>query len=291
MIKGVKTHSLAGKRVAISGATGGLGRPLCRYLASLGASLVLLDRNGERSRALGAELVGEFPALSVAYLRVDMEDIASVAAAATELKKAPLHLLILNAGAYNIPRHKCSTGYDNVFQINFVSPYCLARSLAAHISACGGRVVAVGSIAHDYCRADFSDVDFSTRKKSSHAYGNSKRYLMFSLYALYGGAAGLAVAHPGISFTGITAHYPKVIFALIKHPMKVIFMRPRKACLSILRGCFEDCGVNEWIGPRLFNVWGKPKKRTLTTCPPDEAAKIAEVAERVWGENAERFHS
>jgi NAD(P)-dependent dehydrogenase (short-subunit alcohol dehydrogenase family) len=289
MIKGVKTHSLAGKRVAISGATGGLGRPLCRYLASLGASLVLLDRNGERSRALGAELAAEFPALSVAYLRVDMEDIASVAAAATELKKAPLHLLILNAGAYNIPRHKCSTGYDNVFQINFVSPYCLARSLAAHISACGGRVVAVGSIAHDYCRADFSDVDFSTRKKSSHAYGNSKRYLMFSLYALYGGAAGLAVAHPGISFTGITAHYPKVIFALIKHPMKVIFMRPRKACLSILRGCFEDCGVNEWIGPRLFNVWGKPKKRTLTTCPLDEAAGIAEVAEKIWGENAERF--
>jgi NAD(P)-dependent dehydrogenase (short-subunit alcohol dehydrogenase family) len=289
MIKGVKTRSLAGKTVAISGATGGLGRPLCRYLASLGASLVLLDRNGEKSRALGAELVAEFPALSVIYLRVDMEDIDSVAAAARELKKAPLHLLVLNAGAYNIPRHKCTTGYDNVFQINFVSPYCLARALRPHIESCGGRVVAVGSIAHNYCRADLSDVDFSTRKKSSHAYGNSKRYLMFSLYALYGGAAGLAVAHPGISFTGITAHYPKVIFAIIKHPMKVIFMRPKKACLSILRGCFEDCGENEWIGPRFFNVWGKPKKRTLTTCPPDEAAKIAEVAERVWGENAMRF--
>ena len=82
MIKGVKTHSLAGKRVAISGATGGLGRPLCRYLSSLGASLVLLDRNGEKSRALGAELVAEFPTLSVSYLRVDMEDIDSVAAAA-----------------------------------------------------------------------------------------------------------------------------------------------------------------------------------------------------------------
>ena len=108
---------------------------------------------------------------------------------------------------------------------------------------------------------------------------------MFSLYGLFDGGAGLSVCHPGITFTNITAHYPKFIFALIKHPMKVIFMHPKRACLSILRGLFEDCGRNEWMGPGIFNVWGLPKKTTLRTCDAAEARRICEKAEELYRQN------
>ena len=47
------TASLRGKTVALTGSTGGLGRELANYLASLGATLVLLDRNRERSESEG----------------------------------------------------------------------------------------------------------------------------------------------------------------------------------------------------------------------------------------------
>ena len=43
------TSSLSGKTVALTGSTGGIGRELSIALASLGASLILLDRNKERS--------------------------------------------------------------------------------------------------------------------------------------------------------------------------------------------------------------------------------------------------
>ena len=76
------TKRLDGRMVAISGSTGGLGRELCRYLASLGASLVLLDRNSEKSNALAKELREEFEDLSVTHIRADMEDISSVKVAA-----------------------------------------------------------------------------------------------------------------------------------------------------------------------------------------------------------------
>ena len=59
-------RTLEGKTVAISGATGGLGRELCRRLCELGASLILLDRNKERSLAL----IGE---LSLKYERAKLE--------------------------------------------------------------------------------------------------------------------------------------------------------------------------------------------------------------------------
>ena len=39
------THSLVGKRVAVCGATGGIGEELCRHLARLGAELWLCCRS------------------------------------------------------------------------------------------------------------------------------------------------------------------------------------------------------------------------------------------------------
>lgn len=275
------TESLSGKTVAISGSTGGLGRELCIHLGSLGASLVLLDRNIKKSEALAAELRGLYSGISIQHITVDMTDLASVKAAADALSNMAIDYLILNAGAYSIPRCTLENGYDNVFTINFISPYYLARRLLPAIKSRGGKVVAVGSIAHNYSKIDENDIDFSTQKKASLVYGNAKRYLTYSLFAL-ADEGGVAVAHPGITFTGITAHYPKLIFAIIKYPMKIIFMSPRKASLSVLRAIFYDCKAGEWIGPAFFDVWGMPKKKPLKTAKPDEAKKIAEAAERIY---------
>lgn len=273
---------MCGRVVAVSGSTGGIGRELCRYLAKMGAKLILLDRNPKRSEALIEELRTSYPELCAQHVTVDLEDIAAVRAAADELIRVGIDYLILNAGAYSIPRHKCTTGYDNVFMINFVSPYYLARRLLPTIKARGGKIVAVGSIAHRYSKIDLADIDFSTRTRASLVYGNAKRHLMFSLFALDDTA--LTVAHPGITQTNITAHYPKLVYALIKYPMRVIFMRPRRACLSILYGLFEDCGENEWIGPRFFDVWGLPKKKKLNSCSDEELSQIAFRAQNIYSE-------
>lgn len=274
------TDSLIGKRVAISGSTGGLGRELCCYLASLGAELVLVDRNSEKSLALAEDLKKKNPTLVVSHISADMSDMESVKSAANSLEKMNIDYLILNAGAYSIPRHRCDTGYDNVFQINFVSPYYLARRLLTGIESLGGKVVAVSSIAHNYSKMDEGDIDFSTRKAASKVYGNAKRYLTYGLFAL--NSSAISVTHPGISFTGITNHYPKLIFALIKHPMKVIFPHPRVASLSVLNGMFIDCKNGEWIGPTFFDVWGAPRKKKLRTATKSEQIKIAEITEEIY---------
>lgn len=276
------THSLSGKVVAISGSTGGLGRALCEHLTTLGASLILLDRNQDKAKQLIAKLKSTFPDLRADYIKLDLSDVDNVKSVTDKLCKHPPDYLILNAGIYHVPRFECGCGYNNIFQVNFISPYYMARVLKPHIQRKGGKIVAVGSIAHNYSKIDVDDIDFSTRKKSSKVYGNSKRFLMFSLYGLFENERGLSVVHPGITFTNITSHYPKVIFALIKHPMKVIFMSPKKASLCVLRGLFEDCGKNEWIGPCLLDVWGLPKKTALKTCSSNETAQICELAEEIY---------
>lgn len=277
------TETLSGKTVALTGSTGGLGRELARYLAGQGASLILVDRNAARSGELRDTLIRDF-GIRAECVRADLADMASVRAAAEELRMRPVDIFIHNAGAYDIPRRKCDTGYDNVFQINFVSPYYMIKELLPTLRQRHGRVTVVGSIAHNYSKTDEADVDFSTRGRASRVYGNAKRYLMFSMYELFANERDvtLSVTHPGISHTGITAHYPKLVYALIKYPMKVIFMKPRRAALSILRGVFDSTEADEWIGPRLLDIWGLPRKKRLSTVSVEERRRIGENAEKIY---------
>lgn len=278
------TKSLNNKTVAITGSTGGLGRELCRYLAYLGASLILVDRSYERSNEHKNNLLAEFPELSVKLITADLSDFTSVKRAAEELSKERVDYFVHNAGAYSIPRKICDTGYDNVYQINFVSPYYLTRTLMKGIKERGGKIIIVGSIAHNYSKTNAADIDFKTQKKASRVYGNAKRFVMFSAFGLLKDedCPEISVCHPGITFTNITSHYPKLIFLVIKHPMKIIFMRRDKAALSILKGVFDSTDKNEWIGPRLFNVWGLPKKQTLKTVSEEEGAFIENTSEKIF---------
>ena len=273
--------SMVGKTVAISGATGGIGQELCRHLAGLGASLLLLDRNSERSLAWIEKMKMEFPTLNAQHLRLDLSDFETVRSVTEQLLVSPPDYLIFHVGAYHVQRYTTSMGHDNVFQINFVAPYYMAHTLLPVMRERGGRIVAVGSIAHNYSHIDLEDIEFLTRKQSSKVYGNAKRFLMFSLFGLDKDGNTITVAHPGITLTNITAHYPKLIYAIIKHPMKVIFMSPRRASLSILAAMVQDADKNEWFGPSLFDIWGLPKKKLLKTCSTDESKRICEVAEKI----------
>lgn len=278
------TESLSGKTVAISGSTGGLGKHICRYLAALGASIILLDRNSARSEANRRSILEEFPSADVSLIPLDLVDIFSVKEATERLKEISPDILIHNAGAYSIPRCISNSGYDNVFTINFVSPYYMIKELLPGIKEKGGRVVVVGSIAHNYSKINEEDIDFRGVKKASKVYGNAKRFLMFSLYELFERDKGalLSVTHPGITFTNITSHYPKVIFAIIKHPMKVIFMKAEKAALSIIKGLFDSTEYHTWYGPRLFDIWGLPSKKKLRTCSICESRKIDLISDKVY---------
>ncbi len=275
-----KNRTLAGKTVALTGSTGGIGNELCRHLLRLSARLLLLDRNQQKAQKLENALREEFKNADIKRIKIELEDIASVKSATEQLINEKPDVFIHNAGAYSIPRHSCSTGFDNVFMINFVSPYFMARELNAALPEI--KIVAVGSIAHSYSKTDSSDIDFSTRQKASLVYGNAKRYLMLALESTLTDTGRLSIVHPGITFTNITAHYPPLLFAIIKHPMKIIFMKPKAAALSILEGVFTPTQKGFWIGPRIFNVWGRPKMQRLKTAGQEEKLFIAKTAEKIY---------
>ena len=267
------------KIIAITGSTGGLGCLLAENLAKK-YDLILVDRNFKKSSELAERVKETCPDASVALVTCDMADFESVRAAAKTLAEMKADVLLLNAGIYNVPIEKLSSGYNNVFQVNFLSQYYLATYLAEHSKSLE-RVVAVSSIAHRYGKTDERDIDFSSRKRASKIYGNSKRFLTFALYEFFKGFDGkakLSIAHPGVTLTNMTNHYPKFINPIVKLGIKLLFPSPKKAIGSILRAVEEDVGYMEWIGPGVFDVWGAPKKSALSSCSAKESERIGELA-------------
>lgn len=277
--------SLKNKRVVITGATGGLGEVICFMLAELDADITLACRNENKANALKSKLLTSYPNTKIDFVHLDFNSLESVNNCINKLKLYNgIDILINNAGIYNVPLEKMDSGYNNVFQTNFVYPYYFTKKLLPELEKCeNSTCVVLGSVAHNYSKLDEKDIDFSTRKKSSKIYGNSKRFLMFSFFELFKDSkVNLSVVHPGVTLTNMTNHYPKYINWLVKIGIKLVFPSPKKATRSILYGTCHTPPTYNWIGPKIFNVWGNPHISRLKTCSAEESKKIYSIAEEIY---------
>ena len=277
-------ESLENKKVVLTGATGGLGKEIAMHLASLNAHLIFACRNREKAEKLADEIKNKYE-VKIDFLELDFEDLKSVKNAISKIKKYNgIDVLINNSGIYNVPIKRLDSGFNNIFQVNFLYTYYFTKQLLSEIEKQENSVcVTVSSIAHNYSKINENDIDFSSRKKPSKIYGNSKRFLTFSLYHLFEKTkVKLSIVHPGITLTNMTNHYPKMVNWLVKIGIKLLFPSPEKAALNVILGTQKETNTNEWIGPKIFNVWGGPKLQKLKTCNENESEKIFEIAENLY---------
>lgn len=275
---------LDGKTICITGSTGGLASKFTLQMASLGASLILANRDKEKSIKQKQAILKKYPKIKIQIITVDMFDMNSVKLFVCKLKMKHVDILVLNSAVYFVPRQTSSYGYDNIFQINFVSPYYIAKQMIPVLRKVkDSKFVVISSIAHKYSEIDINDIQKLKTNKSNIIYGNSKRFLMFSMQKLFENShVGLSIVHPGITLTNMTNHYPKAINWLVKLGIKTLFPSPTQACLSVLYGVFNNTSANEWIGPSNHDIWGYPKKKKLNTCSKDEQEKIYKLAEKIY---------
>ena len=277
-------RSLEGKTVAITGATGGLGREVCRGILFLKGELLLLNRSREKTDALIRELMQEFPNAHIAFFPLDLSDMDSVRSACKKLQNNPPDILLHNAGIYDVPRYFCSTGLQNIFQVNFAAPYYMTKVLLPSLRHKHSHVAVVGSIAHTYAQTDPEDMDFHTRKACPLLYGNSKRYLMYAFGELMKEETEVtfSIGHPGITLTNISNHYPPFFFPLIRPFLKLFFMKPQTASRGILYAVCHKLPYLTWTGPKYLKIWGNPTVSTLKACSSQEIKSIFSSAETMY---------
>ncbi|HSD23361.1 MAG TPA: SDR family NAD(P)-dependent oxidoreductase [Solirubrobacterales bacterium] len=137
---------LAGTRILLSGATGGLGRAIAVQLAGQGASLVLSSRKGEELERLARSLPGGADRHLAA-----VADLAEPGAAGELIARAgDLDGLVANAALPATGRLEnfSSEEVQRAVRVNFESPILMARALGPRLAGKGrGHLVFIASLA------------------------------------------------------------------------------------------------------------------------------------------------
>lgn len=139
---------LAGKRVVVTGAAGGLGRAFAEAFAREGARVVVADINltgaEETARAIGAAAIA-------AQVDVTSQASTTALAALAAERLGGIDVLVNNAAIYAGLERKGFESideavWDRVMAVNVKGPWQMTRAVAPHLRAAGrGAVINVSS--------------------------------------------------------------------------------------------------------------------------------------------------
>lgn len=176
----------AGKLVAITGATSGIGYAAALKFASKGADLICINRNPEKSQALKAEIERDY-GVRCEIILADfgvMEDTLRAARMLLEWER-PLDILIHNAGIYLTRKQLTPDGIEKVFMVNYLSSFVINYMLKDRLLDEGKcRILLVNSEGHRFAAwgLPFDDLDWSRRRYSGlGSYGSAKLAQLLSM--------------------------------------------------------------------------------------------------------------
>jgi NAD(P)-dependent dehydrogenase (short-subunit alcohol dehydrogenase family) len=174
----VQGIDLSGKVCVITGASSGLGRESARALAAAGAQVILAARNTDALADAARWIHAEVPDAHTSTVHLDLTSLASVRAAATEIRKVTpvVHILMNNAGVMFTPFGRTQDGFEIQIGTNHFGHFELTRLLIPQLAAAAGaRVVILSSGGHVLGDVDFDDPNWERRDYDKFvAYGASK---------------------------------------------------------------------------------------------------------------------
>jgi NAD(P)-dependent dehydrogenase (short-subunit alcohol dehydrogenase family) len=200
---------IRGKTCMITGATSGIGRASAIELGRMRAKLILVGRNPK----LGQELVREIERAGNSDAELMLADLSSQAeirklAADFLATKRPLHVLMNNAGVFNMKRKTTGDGLEQVFAVNHLAYFMLTLLLLDRIKeSAPARIINISSDLHQRATIKFDDLGGERSYGGMGSYGQSKLANILFTYELARRLAGTGVTvncvHPGAVATNL----------------------------------------------------------------------------------------
>lgn len=261
---------MKGKVCLITGATNGIGLETARALAKLGAKVVIVGRNAEKTTQVADELC-QSTGGTVETLIGDLSLIAQTRQVAEAFKARydRLDLLINNAGAIYTARQVTAEGHEMTFALNHLSYFALTNLLLEVIlDSAPARIINVSSMAHMGGKILFDDLNATQSYSGFGVYGHSKLMNVLFTYEL-----ARRLEHRGVT---VNALHPGIV--------QTGFNRNNGSLMQILTGFFTGVG-------RLFNVVLTPEQGAQTTLYLATSPQVAQVTGKYFSASKETASS
>lgn len=208
--------SMTGKRVAVTGASSGLGQATAHALARLGATVHLVVRDELRGRRAADQIASDVPGADLHVERCDVSDLTDVRRFAADMvaRIDRLDVLVHNAGTLPAERTESVDGHELTVATHVLGPVLMTELLLPVLAPAGARVVLVASGGMYTQRLPADDPDYRQgRYQGTTAYARSKRMqvaLAPVLQQRWGGDGVTVLAmHPGWADTpGVASSLP-----------------------------------------------------------------------------------
>ncbi|MFC0316192.1 SDR family NAD(P)-dependent oxidoreductase [Gordonia phosphorivorans] len=249
--------ALAGRTVAVTGATSGIGAAIAEGVAALGAHVIVVGRDGERAQRVAAGLVERFPDARVSVELGDVSDAEQVRDLAARLDRRDVDALVHNAGVMPPERTDSADGHELSLATHVLGPIALTELLLPALRRSpDARVVFMSSGGMYTAPLPVDDLDYRDGQyRGARAYARSKRIqtALVPLLADRWAAAGVMVAgmHPGwVDTPGVSGSLPR--FATLAGPL--------------LRGPAEGADTAVWLlgtepAPPTGGFWHDRRRR------------------------------
>ncbi|WP_028110156.1 SDR family oxidoreductase [Ferrimonas futtsuensis] len=207
--------NLTDQTYVITGANAGTGFQATRLLLSKGASVVMMNRNVQKSADAIKALKQEFGSnAKVTVMRMDLAQLGSVRAAASEVLKTVPHIdaLLCNGAIAQIAKQEFTeNGFESQLGVNHYGHFLLCGLLFQRIQESRGRIVVVASEGYKMGlkTIQFDDMNWNRNYHPNKTYCHSKLAQMMFAYELQdkiqqaNKEVEVYVCHPGASNTSL----------------------------------------------------------------------------------------
>jgi NAD(P)-dependent dehydrogenase (short-subunit alcohol dehydrogenase family) len=273
-----------GKTVLITGASAGVGLHSAIGLAKLGAEVVMVGRNEQRTAQAVALVKSQTGNQSVSYLLADLSSLKDIHKLAGEFKDKykKLDVLLNNAGAIFLSRKVSVDGYEMSLALNHLNYFLLTDLLLDMIKAGpSGRIVNVSSRAQYGGHVNFDDLQSRHGYNGMRVYSMSKLMNVLFTYELSRRLQGTNVTanclHPGFVASNFAANNGWWVRLGMAFMPQRISMEEGAKCSIFLASSPEVQGVSG----KYFNYDLKEKRSSDESYDEAEAKRLWDVSEQL----------
>jgi len=211
------TESLSGRTVVVTGATSGLGKAAATELVRLGADMILVGRNPDKTEAVHGEIAAATGSDRVRHELADLSLMSDVRDLADRLlaNEPEIHVLVNNAGTLFPERSVTAEGIDSTLATNLLGHFLLTNLLIPRmVESAPARIINVSSGGMYGQRISIPNLQNDRGEyKGSAAYARTKRgqVILTEMWADQLADRGVTVnaMHPGWADTpGVVGALP-----------------------------------------------------------------------------------